>query len=265
MHNLRERAHTSVARLGVKVARRHRLLRIIREEEAASLSEILGLRVLFGPCKGLSLLPDASWGRSDLPLKVLGMYEQPVHAFIERACPVDSVVCIGAADGYYGIGLVVAGHAERAVCFELTEAGREVLAATASHNDVSGRIAIMGKADPANLLAGLEAHPAGTRLVIVDIEGGEFDLLTPEVLAALSSAHVLVELHPRNVAGGMRRQRDLLERASPHFDAAIVRDQGRTYPAIPQIADLSDDQRSIIVSEGRQAQMEWLLLTPRAA
>ena len=261
---LREQAHSNVAKFAIKLARRHRLLRMIREEEAASLSTRLGLRVLYGPCEGLNLLPSSSWGKSDLPLKVLGVYEQPLIPFIERVCPVETVVCIGAADGYYGIGLVVSGRASRSICFELTEAVRKTIAATARHNKVAEKIEILGKAEPEGLRSCLASRTCKSQLVIIDIEGGEFELLDAGVLAALSGAHVLIEMHPDLHANGQQAQRELLERAARHFDVEVVHDHGRIYPDVPELAELSDDQRCIILSEGRVRQMEWLLLTPRA-
>lgn len=260
---VREQVHTFFARAMIKIARRHRLLRVIREQEAAQVVGHLGLTVRYGLCAGLKLLPEASWGRSDLPAKVLGTYEQPLHDFVRANAPVEQVVCIGAADGYYGVGLVVSGLAKSALCFEMSERGREVIAATAALNGVGHRVAVEGIADAQTLTACLSRLPAKGVLFIVDIEGAEYGLLTSDVLSKLSGHHVLVELHPNLVSNGPAAQERLLTDASRYFQCDIVRDRGRELPDIPELAELSDDQRCIICSEAREAQMEWLLLSPR--
>jgi hypothetical protein len=260
---VRERLHTLLARAAIKIGRRHRLLRVIREQEAADVVGRLGLTVRHGPCAGLKLLPEASWGRSDLPAKVLGTYEQPLHDFIRRNGPFERAVCIGAADGYYGVGLVVSGLAKSALCFEMSERGREVIAATAALNGVGDRVAVEGKADAQTLAGCLSMLPARGALFIVDIEGAEYDLLTADVLFGLAGHHVLIELHPHLVPNGLAAQQRLIGDATPHFQVAIVRDHGRELPDIPELAHLSDDQRCIICSEARETQMEWLLLSPR--
>lgn len=262
---VREQLHTLLARAAVKIARRHRLLRVIREQEAADVVGNLGLTVRHGPCAGLKLLPEASWGRSDLPAKVLGTYEQPLHEFLRRNGPFAQAVCIGAADGYYGVGLVASGLARSSLCFEMSERGREVIAATAALNGVSDRIRVEGKADAQTLARCLSMLPAKGALFIVDIEGAEYDLLTADVLSGLAGHHVLVELHPHLVSNGPALQRRLVEDAARHFQARTVRDHGRELPDIPELAHLSDDQRCIICSEARETQMEWLLLSPRPA
>ena len=245
----------------VAVGRRHRLLRIVREQEADIFARKLGLVVRSGPAQGLRLLTNSSWGKSDLANKVMGLYEQPVHSFIGSISPIRRVVCIGAADGYYGVGLVVSGKASSATCFEMSDKGREVIEATAAFNGVSHKVEVLGKADDFTIKACLKDELSD--LFLIDIEGGEYDLLSAPVLESMSRSHVLVELHPHLVCDGERAQCRLLDDAAKYFHVSIINDDNRILPDLPELKQLSDDQRWLMCSEAREHQMRWLALTPR--
>ncbi len=74
--------------------------------------------VVQGGClTGFRIVNEHSWGTADLCSKLLGFYEQQNQdIFTQSSKP--TLVDLGAADGYWGVGLVQAGHFERSICFE---------------------------------------------------------------------------------------------------------------------------------------------------
>ena len=65
--------------------------------------------VKYGPLKGLKLdINDMSWSQADLGSILLGIYEKEVLDELEIISRDKSTFCdIGAADGIYGVGLLV--------------------------------------------------------------------------------------------------------------------------------------------------------------
>ncbi len=101
-------------------------------------------RILGGPFRGMKYL-DQSVG-SVLLAKILGTYELELHSVIERICQseYDLIIDVGAAEGYYAVGLAMRCRNSRVVAFEMEATGRDLLAQLAASNNVSKRIHIEG-------------------------------------------------------------------------------------------------------------------------
>lgn len=101
---------------------------------------------------------------------------------------------VGAAEGYYVNGLVWTGRAARAIAFEADPGARHMLARHARRNGVDNRVEVRGWCYSEGLSASLgDAHPA---LLIVDVEGGEVDLLDDGVARLARATSLIVENHP---------------------------------------------------------------------
>src|SRR6476659_6966695 len=81
-------------------------------------------QVLQGPFRGMQYLSRAYFG-SVLP-KLLGTYELELREVIESICQLgaDRIVDVGAAEGYYAVGLAVRSPGSTIVGFELDATGR---------------------------------------------------------------------------------------------------------------------------------------------
>ena len=82
--------------------------------------------VKYGPLKGLKLdINDMSWSQADLGSILLGIYEKEVLDELEIISRDKSTFCdIGAADGIYGVGLLVNDLFEKSICFEIDKNGQ---------------------------------------------------------------------------------------------------------------------------------------------
>jgi hypothetical protein len=127
--------------------------------------------------------------------KLLGTYEMELRPAVEEICRLrpETIINIGAADGYYAVGLALRTPLARVVAFEACNLERGLLRRTAGWNRVGDRLIVRGLCTPENLR---EALQGSTRpVVICDCEGFEDDLLRPNAVPGLERATILVELH----------------------------------------------------------------------
>src|SRR5437867_9200516 len=114
-----------------------------------------GGRIRQGPFAGMRYAEN-SVGSAYLP-KLLGIYERELNPFIEQACALKFplIVDIGAAEGYYAIGLALRNPQARVIAFEMEERGQSALRQMAGLNGVAARVTIYGKCDVQTLQAAL--------------------------------------------------------------------------------------------------------------
>ncbi len=154
---------------------------------------VFGETVFSGPFRGLRYIPN-SVGSVHLA-KLIGTYECEVRPQIERliARAPDVFVNIGAAEGYYAVGVAARLPAVRVVAFETEPHGRDLIQRLAARNDVAARIEIHGTATPENLALALRG--ARRPCVMIDAEGAEDRILDPILVPDLSQCDMLVEAH----------------------------------------------------------------------
>lgn len=215
-----------------------------------------------GPFAGMRYIQGAV-GSAYVP-KLLGIYERELNGCIEQACARNFplIVDVGAAEGYYAVGMARRNPNARVVAFEMEEKGRAGLRELAQLNDVTSRIEIRGKCELADLqevLAEVESA-----LVICDTEGHEDNLLLPEVVPALRRAQVLVEMHDFILPGITER---ITERFTPTHRVERIWQELRHRADLPYstlgTALLPKRYLDWAVSEWRPVKMSWLWMEPR--
>lgn len=220
-----------------------------------------------GPLKGFHLAEQPKWCAADRGTMILGMYEARVlQKLVEFGGSNHSLIDIGAADGYFGIGCVFAGLYSRSICFELDSDMREILRRGAARNEVSSKVTIFGPANPSSLIQGIEGANLDLSrcTVLCDIEGAEFDLLDENILQYFRESKFIVELHESNVQNGEDKLTRLIERAERIFQVSLFDGGARNPLDCPILRDFRDNDRWLICSEGRDVYQRWMVLEPRA-
>src|SRR5579862_6564668 len=84
------------------------------------------MKVVVGPFKGLRYVERAVG--STVQPKLLGIYERELWECVEQAAkiPFETIIDIGAAEGYYSIGMAMRIPAAKNIAFEMNPAGREL-------------------------------------------------------------------------------------------------------------------------------------------
>ena len=224
--------------------------------------EQYGLEIAFGPFKGMKLSPNAWWSNKNMTAQVLGIYEANVIVKLERyAERFSNFIDIGAADGYYAVGSVVNGIYKKSHAFEINELGRTIILETAKINNCEELVSVYGEATESKIRDIIKED--GNALVIIDIEGGEFDLLSDDMLNCLRQCVVICELHPFMFSDGASKLSSLLERCDSSFEIAFSERQTYELPECDFLDGLPDDARLLAFSEGREAAMQWLILVPK--
>jgi precorrin-6B methylase 2 len=233
-----------------------------RVELFAQLNASLNYTVKYGPFAGMKIPSEAYWAGPDRAPMLLGIYEQEVvQAIADHRSKKGVFIDVGAADGYYAVGVLLAGWFRRSYCFEISEVGQSVIRRNAEKNEVSENLIVFGAANPDfyNLIPHDELEGA---VILVDIEGGEFDLLDAAALYALKSATIIVEVHPW-VIDGDRKVLELAERAHLTHRVSSFKTGARDPSQFGELNALGDNDRWLICSEDRPVLMSWILLERR--
>jgi predicted O-methyltransferase YrrM len=226
------------------------------------LEEKYGLIIAYGPFKGMKLSDDIWWSKNDRITQMLGIYEEHILERLKVFSTQGATrfVDIGAADGYFAIGMAYSKIYSKVVAFEIESFGQNKIRENATINHCSNVVSVFGEADYSSLKNLLSADMKTA--ILVDIEGAEYQLLDEEMLSILSSCYLICELHPLQVDDGYQLQRKLIERAAKKFNVELIKRESYSPNIFPELDDLSDEERLIAVGEGRGTNMQWLVLTP---
>jgi hypothetical protein len=238
-----------------------RAIIIRRRQIERRMGDLLGHRVAYGPFRGLQLGAHSWWG-VDRAGMLLGLYEKEIlDRFDGLPASHRTFIDLGAADGYYALGALVSDRFDHCYCYEACEQALERLAQNARLNQVADRLSILGLAKPDfwKDLQGIGVD-LSKAVMVVDIEGGEFNLLDSSTLEAFRGAVIFVELHEFFRADGREAVIELKRRAEKHFRIEEFSSGPRDLSNFPEISTFRDDDRWLICSEGRPRPMTWLRL-----
>jgi len=259
--------------MGLKKAIRRKLrsFGLLRDVEAIKISqarhyfELFDGTVAYGAFAGFKLQKGQYWNHYDISAKLFGLYEQQVTAqIVALSRDFGTFIDIGAADGYFGVAAVSQGYFDKSYCFEIQPAGQQSIARAAALNGAEDKVEILGAADAGELSRVLNGH-AGGAVVLIDIEGAEFDFLTDQVIESLAGCHVIIELHDWCVADGLAKRDGLLSRLEKTFRCQVVTMGQRDLSGLTELDHLPDSERWLVCDEGRGRSMEWLFLAPHSS
>ena len=229
-----------------------------RQRDEKVLLDHVPLTVRTGPFAGMNLEGTCS----PIGPKVLGTYEMELSSLIETIArsPVRHVVNVGAADGFYAVGLLRHLPMARATAFEMRTSLHPHIDTLARTNGVRDRLTIHGVCDSPTLSSTLN-HDERT-LVIMDVEGAERELLDVARVPGLRHAHILVEAHDfvdPQISGLIRQRFEATHRVT------VYRSRLRELADLPGVGGIGDAMLRRLANEGRPAQMEWFWLEPHAS
>lgn len=215
-------------------------------------------QVLAGPFQGMNYgkLADAGVGLC----KLLGTVECELHEAVEKiiAAEPDVIINIGAAEGYYAVGLSLRLPQAKAVAYDTSSWARWQLKQMIRWNQIKDRVQVKGWCSPEELEKQLQS--AQRPLIFCDCEGYETQLLNPAMVPSLHKAMVLVEVH------------DVLE---PGIGALIesrcqnshqmnrIDSRARTPADVPSALQMSADDALWAMQENRPGPMYWFQMMPR--
>lgn len=212
--------------------------------------------VLGGPFRGMLMHLDGSWGGQ--AARLCGTYEQELADVVEEAIArrPTQIVDVGAAEGYYSVGLALRLPSVPVLAFDIDPIARRLCRANAMLN-ATKNVSVRGRATPRVLRRVITTSCT----LICDCEGYESTLIDPVSIPTLRSCSLIVELHEFAVAGITET---LCRRLSASHRVRLIDAEPRTVPA-PALAHLDSDTALSAMQEGRpvEPRMQWLVALPR--
>jgi hypothetical protein len=192
--------------------------------------------------------------------KLLGTYEMELHSALATmlGCGFDRLINIGGAEGYYAVGLARNWGMKEVVVFELDPCGRNIISQLARENSVGETVSILGRCSEPDLVGILSDECAD--LLIMDVEGGEMELLSRRVTSRARKSTLLVETHDF-ISPGCTEQ--LRERLNGSHDVLVVSSRERTVADFPWQSRIPATAKLHLMNEGRPGPMSWIIATPR--
>jgi hypothetical protein len=218
--------------------------------------------VLSGPFAGMLYIDEIVWG--PITPKWLGAYESELHPIINEIisqAKYGTIINIGAAEGYYAVGLAKYLPHGTVFTFDLDFRARAQQRRLAKLNNVK------------NLMVGFRCNlielqnriKAGSCLIICDIEGVEVELLDPSKVSGLRNADIIVEVHPAQ-GMSMSAVRDFLKkRFHDSHDIETIDSCSREIAGFRKLVPLkvTDEELLMALDEGRCEQQYWLWMRHR--
>lgn len=219
--------------------------------------------IKYGPFSGLRLSKNPWWGKSDLGSMCLGIYEEEILKFLfsDQLNDRKTLIDIGAADGYYAIGLLKSKRINKAICYEISNDGQETILSNWKLNEEPGEIEINGDVFD-DFINKNKSTDFSQCITIIDIEGAEFLFLSKQILEFIKNSYVLIEIH-NWIPDFMNKYSSFLKDANEFFDIDILDRSERNTFKFEELRSFTDDNRLLITSEARPCVMRFLILKPK--
>lgn len=232
-----------------------------REKISIELADKLGFTVKYGPFKGLRLSSELTWGKSDIAPMLLGTYEQNLLDFIStRKTEIRNFINLGAGDGYYAAGMLLSRLSRFTYAYEMNETRRDLIRFHMKINNLTDNFQIL-KIATSDFLSDFTDAELQDSLILVDIEGGEYELFKAVDMTRLKRTLVIIELH-EFLDRSDSKVADLLLKLSLSHSLTLTHTGSRNLDGFEELEGMPDSDRWLLVSEGRPKNMKWVLCEP---
>jgi len=233
-----------------------------KREIVNKIHKIFSGKVFAGPYKDLKLTTKENWW-IDLGSKVLGIYELEVQQAIENLCSKKNIkifINYGAAEGYHLTGVLKKKLAIRGIGIEIDKNTITILKKNLKLNKLEKKVKIMETLNLNTIGDYVSRKDIKKTLFLIDIEGDEYDLINSNNIKLINKCHLIIEMHPfLNNSNKKKKFYNLLKK---NYHIKSITSSSRD-PYIKGLEYLSDNDRWMIVSEGRPMQMNWLICSPK--
>ena len=229
------------------------------------ISKISDNNILYGPYSGTKILSSYGWSNIDFCPKYLGSYEYQVQKKIidlNKKKKFDYFIDLGAAEGYHIISLLKKKFFKQGLAFEISKKSREILKKNAQINKLNNRIRIYKDANLSSLKNALRNFNHRRLLFLIDIEGQEYDLFDKDFCKIFSKGTFIIEEHPFNISN-KRKIKNFNQNIKKYYNVEILKDTPKNPFNFSILEKYSDDEKYLMMSEGRPESMQWVILQPK--
>ena len=229
------------------------------------ISKISNNKILYGPYSGTKILSSSGWSNIDFCPKYLGSYEYQVQKKIidlNKKKKFNYFIDLGAAEGYHIISLLKKKFFKKGLAFETSKKSREILKKNAQINKINNRIRIYKEANLMSLKNALRDFNHRKILFLVDIEGQEYDLFNKDFCKIFSKGTFIIEEHPFNISD-KRKIKNFNQNIKKYYKVETLKDTPKNPFNLSILEKYSDDEKYLMMSEGRPESMQWVILQPK--
>ena len=221
--------------------------------------------VIDGPYKNTYLNCKSNWGGYDSSSKLLGCYEQQIQnkiVEIKKNYNLENIINFGGGDGYHVLGLIKNNFFKNSLVFEKDEESRKNLSENIELNNITSRVNVEKDADFTKIKNYFNEGEMLKTLYLIDIEGKEYDLICKENLKYYCNSILIIEDHQFLIDDDFKK-RNFFENLNKNFDVETLKNASRNPFKHSLIDELNDDERWLLMSEGREKNMSWLVCIPK--
>tara|TARA_S200000501_G_scaffold364459_1_gene396687 strand:+ start:72 stop:887 length:816 start_codon:yes stop_codon:yes gene_type:complete len=215
-------------------------------------------KVAGGPFKGL-IIDDSHRRKLNI---LLGNFESDVQAILFEKAKSGfhrTFINIGGADGFYALGLLKTGFFSNVIVYETIKKYRDNIIRNEKNNNLTG-LQVFGHCDQEELNLIIKKHK--NPLILCDIEGGEFELFSKDIISQLSKSTLIIEIHLFNDSDVNKYKELKNQFANTH----LIREIDQRYiqtKELETLKHLKDLDILMLLNENRRIRGLWLLLEPK--
>ena len=222
-------------------------------------------KILYGPYAGTKILNSFRWSNTDIAAKYLGTYESQIQKkiiLLSKKFKLKNFVDLGAAEGYHIVSLLNKRYFSKGIAYEINKKSKDILRKNSIINKVLKKISIYSNASFESLSKNLKNINQKKTLFLVDIEGDEFYLFDDKFCNFFSKCFFIIEDHKFNIRN-KKTLDNFYKTIKKKFKIEIMKDISKNPYEFKLLNKFTDDEKYLMMSEGRPESMCWIILYPK--
>ena len=239
------------------------LVTLKKKQVGNRIHKIFRGKVASGLYKGMRVSTKENWG-NDIGSKVLGIYEEQIQRSIHKIArekKITTLINFGAAEGYHLIGPVKKRIIPFGFGIEIDKETRKTLKKNIISNGLTKKIKIITFEDFKSFKIKSKNKNFAKKLILIDIEGNEYNLLNKTNIKYFKNDFLIIEVH-QFMCNSSTKHNKFIQLLKKYYKIEEIKNSSRN-PYLKKIERLSDEERWMIVSEGRPCEMSWLICSPK--
>jgi hypothetical protein len=222
-------------------------------------------KIMSGKYKNVYLLPDSNWNYHDLSTKLFGFYEEQIQEKIidiKNQYNLTDIVNIGAGEGYHIISLIKNNYFKKGYAFEIDKKSQLIMHKNLIKNKIKNKIKIFGEGNYKSIANIIDIKKLNKTFFLIDIEGEEFNFFDKNNINFFNNSFFIIEIHNNLNRSVIKNFYNLIKK---NFKITIINNTSRDpFKLSNKYFDkFTDDERFLLMSEGRSEKQIWLALIPK--
>ena len=215
--------------------------------------------IKYGPFKGARLYPNPKWGKTDQITMMLGLYELEIQDDVVKFFRESDVfIDLGCGDGYYLAAASRFSNLETIIGHDNDNHAIAHSSMVLQANQVhEGRVDKAWEPERLNRFLIDLSREGKTPFLMMDIEGGEFDLVPKINFELIPNIKFICEVHDFDTS--QAKMSALARKMAASLKLKFVVPGERNPFAYPEIDYLETNLKWLTMSEGRTSGNQWVV------